>query len=104
MSLAPRYLKATIQLSASQAGSGPQSDSAGNGSFLTDVSLKYLEYLDLSHFSHLSITLNGLSIEEETIENVLGVVRIIISARVGEGWGGNTVTFEVHLITIYLII
>ena len=41
-------------------------DSAENGSFLRDNSL---EYLDLSH-----ITSNGLSIEEETKENPLGVL------------------------------
>ena len=39
-----------------------------NGSFLTDDSLKHLD------LSHLSITWNGLSIEEEAIENLLGVL------------------------------
>ena len=32
---------------------------------------RYLEYLDLSH---LSITSNGILIEEETVENLLGVL------------------------------
>ena len=43
-------------------------DSLRYGSFLTDVSL---EYLDLSH---LSITSNGLSTEDETVEHLLGVL------------------------------
>ena len=32
---------------------------------------RYLEYLDVSH---LSITSNGILIEEETVENLLGVL------------------------------
>ena len=43
-------------------------DSAENCSFLTDDSLGYLD------LSHLSITSNGLSIEEETIENLIWVL------------------------------
>ena len=43
-------------------------DSAENISFLTDDSLEYL------NLSHLSLTSNGLSIEEETIENLLSVL------------------------------
>ena len=46
---------------------GITDDSSDNDSFRMDNSL---EYLNLSHFS---ITSNGLSIEEETIENLLGV-------------------------------
>ena len=41
------------------------SDSAENGSILKDDTMEYLD---------LSITSNGLSIEEETIENLLGVL------------------------------
>ena len=43
-------------------------DSAENGIFLTDDSLQYFD------LSHLSVISNGLSIKEETIENLLGVL------------------------------
>ena len=43
-------------------------NSAENGYFLTDDSLEY------SDLSHLSVISNELSIEEETIENPLGVL------------------------------
>ena len=65
-----------------------------------------MEYSDLLH---LSITSNGLSIEEERIKNLLGVLRyqlesIFDSRTVSAGGGGvgvgvcvfKVVTYEVH--------
>ena len=56
-----------------------------------------LEYSDLSH---LSIMSNGLSIKEETIENLLRVLpyqfELVFNRRTISPGGINTVTYEVH--------
>ena len=63
-------------------------NSAENGKFLMDDSL---EYLDLSH---LSIILNGLLTEQETIESLLGILPyqfepVFNSRTVSLGGGGG---------------
>ena len=69
---------------------------AEKGSFLTEDRLEY------SDFSHISITLNGLSPEEKTIENLLGVlINLTVSLNwLGGGGGGgagvNAVTYKFY--------
>ena len=72
-------------------------DSVDIGSFLTDDSLDYFE------LSHLFVTSNALSIEEETIENPLGVSLYQFEPEFDSdgpenhiGWRVNAVTCEVH--------
>ena len=79
-------------------------DSADNGSFLMDDSFEYLD------FSRLSIISNGLSIEEKTTENPLGVLPYHFELKFDSdspdnhiSWGVNMLTYEVRYILIQFI-